>query len=832
MRVPLSWLAAYVDLADISASVVADALTNAGIRVERVHEVGTDVTGVVVGEVLDVEELSGHRRPIRYVRVQAGGEERAVICGATNFAVGDRVALARPGATLPGGRQIESSRRYDRVSDGMICSPLELGIADDHTGILVLAPDSPLGADVAELLQLRDQVLELSINPDRGYALSVRGVAREAGTALHRTFHDPAAVTVAAAGPGGPDVTVVDVVGCDRYVARRIRGLALTGPSPTWLQRRLTLAGMRPISLAVDVTNHVMLDLGQPLHAFDAAALAGGIVVRRAEPGERLRTLDDVLRTLDPSDLLICDQSGPVAIAGVLGGGPTEVSAATTEIVLESAHFDPQSVARSARRHRLATEASRRFERGVDPDLAPAAAQTAADLLVTLGGASADPVVTDVDHRPDRPVIDLDLRLPGRLAGLDYPPEVVTARLVDVGCEVQSHDGQVAARPPSWRPDLRLPVDLVEEVVRLEGYERLPSTLPAAPAGRGLTDQQRLRRLVARTLVGAGYVEISSPPFVSAGSGDPLGLSADDPRRPSVAVANPLSEQHSMLRATLLTGLLATAHRNVGRGLADLSLFEIASVFRWPPVRPSMPSLAPDRRPTDEELMAMDAALPSQPVHLAVALTGQRVPAGWWAGSGRPASWADAVEAARTVARALQVSLLARPDAQPPWHPGRCAALLVSGEVVGHAGELHPRTVTALALPDRTCAMELSLDRLLAAVPDVVRVPAVSTFPPATLDVALVVAADVPAEDVAAALRDGAGPLLESLRLFDVYTGEQVGAGHKSLAYALRLRAPDRTLTVEEAVAVRDAAVTVASERTGAVLRGTPQGDGLSTVSQ
>jgi phenylalanyl-tRNA synthetase beta chain len=818
MRVPVSWLRTHVDLPDVPAHELADRLTAAGLKVEHVEQTGADVAGVVVARVVSIEELTDYKKPIRWVTLDDGSDQRQVICGATNFVAGDVIAYARPPATLPGGFSISRRRAYDRDSDGMICSARELGVGDDHAGILVLPSDAPLGADVVETLGLRDVVLDIEVTTDRGYALSVRGVARELAIAYGLSYDDPGCAAVASYDAPGWDVVIDDPSGCDRYVARLISGVDPSATSPQWLQRRLTLAGMRPISLAVDVTNHVMLDLGQPLHAFDRARLQGGIVVRRSEPGERIRTLDDVDRALDPTDLVITDDSGPIAIAGVMGGASTEIDASTSDIVLEAAHFDSVSVAYTARRHRLPSEASRRFERGVDDALAPVAAQAAVALLVELGGAAAAAHGTDVDRRSPREVIVLDPALPGRFTGVDYDEAAVVARLRDIGCGVEG-SAELRVTPASWRPDLRRPVDLVEEVARLEGYDRLPVTVPAAPAGRGLSRRQRLRRAAVRALADAGYVEVLTYPFVAGQVSTRLLLEDDDARVPSVRVANPMSDEEPFLRPSLLPGLLSAVARNVSRGFADLALYETGPVFRRSDAPAEPVRLKAGVRPSPQELAALEATLPYQPNHLAVALTGARERAGWW-GTGRAATWADAIEAARTVAGVLGVSLEVRADVHAPWHPGRCAALEVGGTLVGHAGELDPRAVEAFELPARTCAMELRLDTLLDVAAEDPKAPPISAFPPATFDLALVVTAATPAAEVAAAVRVGAGPLLEDLRLFDVFTGAQVGADRKSLAFALRLRANDRTLTAEEVAAVREAAVAAAAQRCGATLRG------------
>jgi phenylalanyl-tRNA synthetase beta chain len=806
MRVPVSWLRSLVPGLTASADEIAAALVRAGLEVEQVHRVGHDVSGVVVGEVLDIEDLEEFKKPIRYCHVQVADRAHEVVCGATNFAAGDRVAFATPGAVLPGDFRIATRQTYGHTSDGMICSGAELGLSADADGILVLAADSPLGADVVELLGLRDEVLDIAVTPDRGYQLSVRGVAREAATAFGLVLADPGLVEGPGAGPDGFGVRVEDPAGCDRYVARVIRGVDPTATSPAWLQRRLVLAGMRPVSLVVDVTNHVMLELGQPLHAFDLDALADDIVVRRARPGERLVTLDGQDRGLSEQDLLIADGSGPIALAGVMGGGPTEITGATTSILLESAHFAPLSIGRTARRHRLPSEASRRYERGVDPALACPAAEAAVRLLVELAGASAGPV-TDVDTRGPQPVLMLPVNAAGRLAGRPYAPEVVRRRLEDVGCTVAgdsaTDEGLLEVVPPSWRPDLTGRAELIEEVVRLEGYDTIPVVLPTAPAGRGLSTEQRLRRTASRALAGAGLVEVVLPPFVSEQALEVLGGGMDSPR-----LVNPLSAQEALLRPSLLPGLLSAVARNVSRGLADVALFETGHVFVGKGGIAAAPGVAGP--PTEPERTALDAALPDQPRHVGVAL------------AGAPASWDVAVSALVELGRRLGLALQPRATQPGPFHPGRCAELLLDGHRVGLAGELHPRVVTALDLPARTCAGEANLDVLVTAAVarGPVSAPLVSHFPPASVDVALVVDEAVPAAHVEQALRDGAGELLEALRLFDVYTGPQVGEGRRSLAYALRLRAPDRTLADSDVLAARDAAVAEAQRRTGAVLRG------------
>ncbi|MGY1639367.1 phenylalanine--tRNA ligase subunit beta [Geodermatophilus sp. SYSU D00742] len=820
MRVPIGWLAEHVDLpGGITVEDLDTAFVRLGLEVEEIHR-PEEVTGpLVVGRVLEIEELAGFKKPIRYCRVDAGeGEPRGIVCGARNFVVGDAVVVALPGAVLPGGFEIASRRTYDRLSDGMICSARELGIGEDHAGILVLGDGAPEpGTPAGPVVGLDDVVIELAITPDRGYCLSMRGIAREMGTGLGVDWRDPGAATLPTwSGEPAWRVAVEDADRCDRFSMIALEGLDPTAPSPWWMRRRLAQSGVRSISLAVDVTNYVMLELGQPMHAFDRAAVTGPIVVRRARTGERLTTLDGVDRALDADDLLITDDTGPIGLAAVMGGASTEIGEGTTDVLLEAAHWEPTGVARTARRHRLPSEAAKRFERGVDPEMTMVALARAAALLAEFGGARVVGTPVDVDTRGPRPAIALESDRPGRVAGVPYPPAQVVELLAQVGCTVDGEGAQLAVTPPPWRPDLTDPADLVEEVVRLAGYDDVPSVLPTAPPGRGLTESQRRRRAIGRTLAEAGYVEAPSYPFVGEPVLDALGLDVGDPRREVVLVRNPLSEEEPALRTTLLPGLLATLARNLSRGQRDVALFEHGAVFPGGRRRPA-PLPGVDRRPDDETLAALLGAVPDQPWHVAVALAGNREPRGWW-GPGRPAGWADAVQAARRVAAAAGVELTVRAGTRAPWHPGRCAELVVDDRVVGHAGELHPRVCTALDLPARTSVMELDVDALPPAPVPVA--PAVSAFPPVLLDLALVVRDEVPAAEVDAAVRAGAGELLESLRLFDVYAGPPVPAGSRSLAYALTLRAPDRTLTSEEATTVRDAAVAAAAERTGAELRG------------
>ena len=830
MRAPLTWIREYVDLpAEVSVEDLAARLTALGLKLEALEKPGADITGpLVVGRVLTKEpEPQKNGKTINWCTVDVGaangtGQPQGIVCGAHNFEVGDLVVVVLPGGVLPGGFEISERKTYGHVSAGMICSAGELGLGE-HAGlnkgggIIVLPADAgEPGDSVREYLQLDDDVIEFEINPDRAYALSLRGVAREAALATGGVFTDPAARVVPEPNAQGYPVEIDDLGGCPVFVARKVTGFDPGASTPRWMARRIQLAGMRPISLAVDVTNYVMLELGHPIHGYDADKLRGTVRVRRAEPGEKLTTLDDVERVLDAGDLVVVDDSGPIGLGGVMGGSTTEMSATTTNILVEVASWDPVSMFRTGKRHKVSSEAGKRNERGVDPTIPEAAADRVVELLVAYGGGTADPGVTKVGTAPTSPVIEIPAELPARITGMAIAPATVVENLLAVGCSVDGDETLVVV-PPPWRPDLTDPFDLVEEVARIVGYENVPSVLPPAPAGRGLTQQQLFRRRVGRTLAGAGYVEVLTFPFVGAEEFDALELAPDDVRRTALRLANPLSAEAPLMTTTLLPGILETLARNVGRGTTDVAVFEAATVT-LPHVGIAAPILGVDRRPSEGEWDDLNKALPDQPLHLALALAGDREPAGWW-GAGRPVSWSDPIDTVRELAAALGVEVQVRAATAQPWHPGRCAEVLAGGRSLGHAGELHPRVCKTLGVPARTAVAEIDLSALLELAVTVVPAPAFSTYPVAKEDVALLVAEDVAAADVAATLREGAGGLCESVRLFDVYTGEQVGQGRKSLAFALRFRAPDRTLTEAETGEARAAAVALAAERHGAVQR-------------
>ncbi|MEZ3159770.1 phenylalanine--tRNA ligase subunit beta [Microbacterium sp. BWT-B31] len=835
MRVPLSWLREYVDLpADAAPEDVLAALVSVGFEEEDVHRF--ELAGpIVVGEVLEfVEEPQSNGKTIRWCQVDVGAEQggvRGIVCGARNFFVGDKVVVTLPGAVLPGPFPIAARKTYGHVSDGMIASARELGLGDEHSGILRLVElgiDAPVGTDAIALLGLDDVAVDINVTPDRGYALSVRGVAREYAHATGAAFRDPgatAAAEVALSDDSAFAVAVDDTApirgraGATEFVARIVRDVDPTKPTPAWMVARLTLAGIRSLGILIDITNYVMVELGQPIHGYDLDKLQGGITVRRATVGEKLETLDGKVRDLDPEDLLITDASGPIGLAGVMGGGTTEMTDATRNVLIEAATFDTVSIARTARRHKLPSEASRRFERGVDPAIPFVAAARVAELMAAYAGGTDTRAGGALNSTFETRGVELPKPFVAALIGVEYTESEIVAALEMIGCTVDEHDASWTVSPPSWRPDLTDRWTLAEEVARIEGYDRIPSVLPLPPSGRGLTPAQQGRRRVSDALAAAGYVETPSFPFTTAEHNDLHGSPSGE-HLPSVKLANPLDGQAPFLRRSLVPGLLQVAHRNLSRGFTDLALFETGAVFLPEPGVRYGTSFVPPLavRPDAATLAELDASIPPQRRHVAVLLTGHLI-AKQPGQAAVAASLADALDAVRTIASAAGVSIDVAQGERKALHPGRTGVLSVGDTEVGYVGELLPAVAEASDLPGRVVIAEVDLDLLLQLAGERVVAASLSGFPAATQDVSVVVGDDVPAAYVRQALVEGAGELLESLRLVDDYRGTGLADGTKSLTFALRFRAADRTLTAAEATDAKLAGVAAASARFGAVLR-------------
>ena len=817
MKAPLSWLREYVNISQqLSPNDIENAFVSVGFEVEGFEISGDGLSGpLIVGRVLTIEKVEGEKKPIRYVGLDcAEGEVRYVICGATNFEVGDLVVVSLPGAILPGGFEIAARHTYGHVSNGMICSGRELGLSEDHTGIIVLPEGTP-GGDAIELLQINDVIFDVAVNPDRGYALSIRGLARELAAALKVPFRDPALEVLAdsfSLNDKGIQVSIDDPSAASVIYIRTLSDFVPSSPIPLWMSRRIEKCGMRSISLAVDVTNYVMLELGQPLHAFDAKEIQGSIHVRRADRENEFTTLDGQVRKLSPSNLLIADDKRALALAGTMGGLESEVTMKTSYLAIEAARFDPMGIAKNSRFHRISSEASRRFERAVDPALAQIASARAAALLIDLGGAIYVGSAT-AGAVPRMSGVILDPNFASQLLGVDVPLETVKANLEIVGCQIEKlSDGSWSVTPATWRSDLLAPCDLVEEIGRLVGLNSISGTLPIGPKAATLSPLQSRKRGVAQYLASLGFSEVYNYPFVKQEMVDILGFSGA--RAASFKLANPMSDQAPLLRTHLLPGLLETAKRNLNRGAKDCAIFEIGSVFRDVTKLAHFSPVPTGARPSEETIAEIYASVPPQPLFVGAVVTGSLDRDGWW-GEGRAFDWSDATNFALSIIELTGSKGTILQSDLAPWHPGRCAEIQVGGRAVAHAGELHPRVLESLGLPPRSCAFAVILSELPVVANKVAK--PILTMPAATQDVSLIVSVSMPASEVEAALVSGAGLLLESIVLFDRY--QKLGEGKVSLGFTMTFRASDRTLTSEEVSGYRQSAVDAAVKDCGAVVR-------------
>ncbi|HLF40186.1 MAG TPA: phenylalanine--tRNA ligase subunit beta, partial [Acidimicrobiia bacterium] len=762
MKAPLSWLRDFAPFEGETADL-ADRLNSIGLIVEGISEPGREVRDVVTAKVLAVEPHPDADRLV-LVDIDSGAGQTRLVCGARNFKAGDVVPWAAPGSQLPGGFKLERRKIRGQVSDGMICSARELGLSDDHSGILILDEGTPVGADVRGVLGLDDVVFDLEITPNRPDAMSIAGVARDLAAALALPFSLPA--PDAGGRPEAPRVEelatlVVEATDrCPRYVARV--GPVAIGPSPEWMAQRLAKAGMRPISNVVDVTNYVMLERGQPLHAFDLSLLGGrGIVVRMATDGERMTTLDDVERELSAGELLICDAGRvPQAIAGIMGGGDSEVSESTTEILLESAYFTPDGILRSSKRLGLRTESSARFERGVDPNGVAIAADRAWELLREVASGQVAAGTLDSDPEPVEPrrirlrtarvntVLGTDLdtdRVRGYLEplGLEIVPAEVPEGLevadAEAPEELAAEEDELDVVVPTFRPDLEREIDLIEEVARHHGYNQIERSLPRmAEPGAGLNPAQRGRRIVCDALVGAGLSEATTFSLVS-----PSDLAAAGLPTEGIELENPLRAEESLLRPSLVPGLLRAAAFNAGQGLPDVGLFEVGHVFLPPPDGQTLPD--------EREYVALVGCgsvrrLPHEP--------------------DRPVSGHDAVGYLDTLREALAlVDVALEPADRPGFARGRAAAVIVDGHDVGAVGEVAADVLAHMGLTGTVAALEIDLGRLLTAHHRERTYHVPSRFPASAIDLAFVVDESVPAGAAQRTLVGAAGPMCEEIRL-------------------------------------------------------------------
>jgi phenylalanyl-tRNA synthetase beta chain len=784
MRASLRWLRELVDLPD-DAAEVAEALDLLGIEVESMEELALPFSGVVVARVLSVAAHPDADR-LRVVSIDHGGGEATVVCGAWNFDAGDIVAYAPPGSRLAGGLEVGEREIRGVASPGMICSEAELGLGEDADGIMVVDhAAAKVGSDLSDAVPLPDVVFDVSITSNRPDLMSMHGLARELAALFETEARMPEVAEIAAEGPSGVRVVVDAPDRCPRFTAREIRGVTV-GPSPLWMRTRLRAVGVRPISNIVDITNYVMLELGQPLHAFDLDRIGDAtVVVRTATEGEGLTTLDGEDRVLRDVDLVIADSAHPMGLAGVMGGEATEVSESTTGVLLEAAHFRQAGVLFTSKHHRLRSEASARFERGVDPELPPLASHRAAALIVEYAGGTPVGALIDVQAAAfEPPVVALPPSEVERLLGVAVPADEVRSILERLGFAVEGA-GPFTVTVPSHRPDVTRRADLVEEVARLYGFDRIPERLPKGP-GEGLPPWERARRRLRETLIGAGYFEVLSLDFVAAADIASMGFDPSDRRGRPLRLRNPLSDEQAHLRTTLLPGLGGGLRVNAMRNRHSAALFEIGSVF-----------------------LESEGAIPDQPRLVAFASTGESRASSWEPARERDAH--DAVGVIETVFGAFDIDYELVPGVVPGMHPGRGAEIVVDGAVVGFVGEIHPDVAAAWGLTGRVTAGEMDTAVFESRGVRAFRTP--SPLPPVVFDLAFDIADDVPAARLLDAVRGAAGPRLERIVVFDVFSGAPLEPGRRSIAVRLTFRDPERTLTDDDLAPVRDEiAVRVAAE--------------------
>jgi phenylalanyl-tRNA synthetase beta chain len=801
MRVPLEWLNEYAD-SGLPVRQLEERLTMTGTKVEAVHHHGVDALDrFVIGRVLSAERHPDADR-LTVCSVDVGdGAPQQIVCGAPNVAAGQTVAVARPGAVMPNGLKLGVAKLRGVESNGMILAEDELGIGTDHAGIIVLDDGHAPGTPLTTVLPIATAVLELEVTPNRPDCLGVYGVAREVHAATGAELKPPPW----AEDPGtegevaDAQVIVEDPDLCPRFTARVFEDVKL-GPSPAWLKARLMAAGVRPISNVVDISNYVMLEVGNPVHTFDLDRIEGGkLVVRRARPGEQLTTLDDVVRTLDDQMLLIEDDAGPTSIAGVMGGARSEIHDGTTRVLMEVANWNGPNIHRTSQLLNLRSEASGRFEKGLAPEQAMEAQIVATKLMLELTGARLAPGTIDVGG-PGPPPAVIRLReqrvaeLLGRAIERPRQAEILTA--LQFGVE-DAPDGLDVSVPAFRRNDVYREADLVEEVARIDGLEKLPATLPKRRGSAGrLTTAQRMRRRAVDALVGRGMYETVGWSFTDPGIADRLRLAPDDPRRDFVVLQNPMSEDHSVLRTTLAGALLDAARHNTARGMPDLALIECGTVYR-----------------------ATGEKLPHEHRALGGILTGRLHPQTWGTAEPPRAGFFAAKGLLGAALDAVRVRWDVEPATEPFLHPGRTAGVSAGGEDVGWIGELHSLVARTWDLDHGAALFEVDLDRVLGHADAVPQYVDLTSFPALRMDLSVTLPKDVPAATVVASVREAGGSLLAGARVFDLYHGEQVGAGRKSLALALSFRAPDRTLTDEDVAPLRERIVAALRDGLGGELR-------------
>jgi phenylalanyl-tRNA synthetase beta chain len=794
MKFTLDWMKEFVDLPTSEPEEIVVALESLGHEVEGWERTARRFEGVVIGRVLEVGAHPNADK-VRVTKVDVGDEVLDIICGAWNFEAGAVVPVAKPGAVLQGDFEIAQRKIRGITSNGMICSESELEVGEDAAGIMVLDTDYPdaadrLGEDFTELLPADDVVFDVSITPNRPDCMSVYGLARELAAFYKVPLVEPSLEL-----PGGDaatSVTIVDEVACPRFVGREVHGITI-GPSPHRIRARLTAAGVRPINNVVDASNYAMMEFGHPTHAFDVDRLGAQVVVRRAEQDELITTLDDLERTLVTSDIVVADAERPVAIAGVMGGADTEVTDETKSVFIEAAHWNPPSVLLTSKRLGLRSEASARFERGMDPEFCRFAADRVAQILVETAGGTVGGVVDEYPAPQEAKTIELHMSEIDRLLGIRMEADTAAALLERFGFPTTGAD-PLSVGVPTRRPDVERPADLIEEIARLYGYDNIPGRLRFGD-GLGLPVREQRLRALRSVMMGIGYHEIFSFSFIGAADLDALHLPEDDQARTGITVVNPLRDEEGVMRTTLLPGLLKAASSNLAKRVDDVRIFEIGKVF-----------------------LPGEGALPDQPDRLGFAAAGGATSR--WDGAARGYDVYDVTGLWETIARSMRFERTElRATERAPFHPGRAAEIVRDGAVIGIVGEIHPAVAEEHGLEGRVVAGEIEVDPIVAGR-DSWQFDVPSSYPPQVFDLAFELDSSVPAGKILAAIDAAGHGMVEKRTIFDVYEGNPIPEGHKSVAINLTVRAPDRTLSDEDVAPIRRAIVEAVETATGGALRG------------
>ncbi|MGA1292750.1 MAG: phenylalanine--tRNA ligase subunit beta [Candidatus Nanopelagicales bacterium] len=813
MKLPISWIMKHVKLSRVvKVNEIVDSLTNLGFEVESVSTYGNVSGPLVIGQVLKIEPLTEFKKPIRYCTVDVGTKKVGIVCGASNFSEKDLVVVALPGSILPGDFKISERETYGKKSQGMICSAKELNISDDHSGILVLNEKVKLGTDAKKILGLNETVVDISVLPDRGYALSVRGIARELSTILKAKFDDPVNEKIPKVTRSKKTKVKISTKNASKIALVRVENYQSSSVTPLFIQNRLNQCGIRTISLPVDLTNYFMIEMGQPLHAFDADKVQGTIEIRAAKNNEKLETLDHVVRNLDTNDLVIADSKKALSLAGVMGGLNSEVVETTTNLVIESAIFDSETISSSARKHKLPSEASKRFERGTDYEINEIVAIKTAHYLQKYGNAKIEGLASISKNRiPAK--IAFDMNEFTRLTGLKMSNKEIIQILESLYLFSSIKGSKLSVKIPSWRHDLANQADLVEEILRVWGYYKIKGSLRTSNKSVKKNSAFEFRNLLSNKLSSLGMTEIINYPFCSEKD---IVFSANK-SGVAVKLINPISENEPFLRTSLFPGLLKALERNISRGQENVSIYEAGSVFYSNGGKPNNRKIKLLQKPSSTFIQDLNKSLPRQPLFINGLFSGSIKSLGSLKND-ILIDWRYPISLIDEVFKEIGIVSEVENSLHPSFHPGRCASYKVGGDVLGFAGQIHPKMSENYGLKGQIYGFEIYPEILIKHVLTK-QALTFSTLPVVKEDLAFIFNKQVKAQKVVDLISNSISDLIESVTLFDAYQGPNLQEGKKSLAFSIRLRSPERTLKTEEVQQVRNEIIAKVEKEFGAQLR-------------